>query len=231
MVLRLWTAPEDLGRAERTIADVCGEALEAGDRDRGLAAMRRVAMTSDDVAALRRWLDVGEARPGLSVDRDTRWIVVRRLVELGAEGSALVDREAAADRSSSGHQSALAARASRPEAAAKEEAWQQILDPHVSNRDFGAIVAGLWSTGQEELIEPYLDRYLEDAPRIAQRGQAFAAEVADAAPYVPMALPRFERFRDDLEDAAGRTDNTVLQRGWHDTVDDYDVGIRARRAG
>ncbi len=231
VVLPLWTAPEDLGTAERSIAAVCSEALEAGDGDRGLAAMRRVAMTSDDVSLLRRWLDSGEARPGLQVDRDTRWIVVRRLVKLGAEGDELVDREAAADRSSSGHQSALAARASRPLAQAKDEAWQKILDPQVSNRDFGAIVAGLWSTGQEELVEPYLDRYLEDAPRIAARGQAFAAEVADAAPHIPMALSRFKRFRDELEEAAGRTDNLVLQRGWHDTVDDYDVALRARRAG
>ena len=231
LVLPLWTAPEDLGAAERVIAGACTTALEAGDRDRGLAAMRRVAMMSDDLSVLRRWLDVGEARPGLSVDRDTRWIVVRRLVELGVEGDALIDREAAADRSSSGHQSALAARASRPEARAKEEAWNQLLDPHVSNRDFGAIVAGLWSSGQEELVEPYLDRYLEDAPRIARRGQAFAADVADAAPRVPMALPRFERFRDDLEAAAGHTDNTVLQRGWRDTVDDYDEALTVRRAG
>ncbi|HEX4685986.1 MAG TPA: aminopeptidase N, partial [Nocardioides sp.] len=231
LVLRLWTDPEDLPAGERVIAEVCTEALAAGDRDRGLAAMRRVAMTSDDVPLLRRWLDAGEARAGLEIDRDTRWLAVRRLVELDAEGDALIDREAAADRSSSGHQSALAARASRPLAQAKAEAWQQIVDPHVSNRDFGAIVAGLWSTGQEELVEPYLDRYLEDAPRIAGRGQAFAAEVADAAPHLPMALSRFEHFRDDLEAAAGRTDNTVLQRGWRDTVDDYDVALRARRAG
>jgi aminopeptidase N len=229
VVLPLWTAPEDLGAAERVIAEACSEALEAGDHDRGLAAMRRVAMTSDDVARLRGWLDSGEARPGLTVDRDTRWIVVRRLVELGAEGEALVDREAEADRSSSGHQSALAARASRPDARAKEQAWQQLVDPQVSNRDFGAIVGGLWTAGQEELVEPYLDRYLDEAPQIAKRGQSFALDVADSAPHMPMGLSRFERFRDDLEDAAGHTDNTVLQRGWRDTVDDYDVALRVRR--
>jgi aminopeptidase N len=231
VVLPSWTAPEHLAESERTIAQVCAAALEAGDRDRGLAAMRRVAMLSDDVALLRRWLEAGEARPGLVVDRDTRWIVVRRLVELGAEGDALVDREAEADRSSSGHQSALTVRASRPEARAKEDAWQKLVDPHVSNRDFDAIVAGVWTAGQEELVEPYLERYLDDAPRIAERGQAFALGVADAAPHLPMALPRFERFRDDLEDAAGRTGNVVLQRGWRDTVDDYDLALRVRRRG
>src|SRR5215212_3777766 len=231
LVLRLWTAPEDFHASEQAIATACREALEAGDPGRGLAAMRRVAMTSDDVALLRGWLRSGEARPGLPVDRDTRWIVVRRLIELGAEGDELVDREAAEDRSSSGHQSALAARASRPDAQAKEEAWQRLLDPQVSNRDFGAIVAGLWSANQEKLVAPYLDRYLQDAPGIARRGQAFAADVADAAPHLPMALSRLEHFRDELEAAATRTDNPVLRRGWRDTVDDYDVALRARGAG
>jgi aminopeptidase N len=230
-VLPSFTSPENLPAAERTIAAVCAEVLEAGDRDRGLAAMRRVASLSDDVALLRRWLASGEARPGLPVDRDTRWIVVRRLVALGAEGDDLVEREAGADRSASGHQSALAARASRPDPAAKEQAWQQLVDPQVSNRDFEAIVDGLWTAGQEDLVAPYLERYLTDAPTIAQRGQAFAADVADAAPALPMALDRFQRFRDELEAAADRADNTVLQRGWRDVVDDYDVALAVRRVG
>ena len=101
----------------------------------------------------------------------------------------------------------------------------------MSNRDFGAIVAGFWTAGQEELVAPYLERYLDDAPRIAGRGQAFAADVADAAPQLPMALPRLERFRNDLESAADRASNTVLARGWRDTVDDYDVALAVRRAG
>ena len=231
VVLPQWTSPESLPSAERVVAGVCAEALAAGDQARGLASMRRLGMLSDDVELLRGWLGTGEARPGLEVDRDTRWLVVRRLIELGAEGEAAIAREESADRSSSGHQSALAARATRPEAAAKEEAWQQLLDPQVSNRDFGAIVAGFWTAGQEDLVAPYLGRYLEDAPRIAGRGQAFAADVADAAPHFPMALPRLEGFRRDLESAARGASNTVLARGWHDTVDDYDVSLVVRRAG
>ena len=52
-------------------------------------------MLTEDVALLRGWLASGEARPGLDVDRDTRWLVVRRLVELGAEGEAAIEREEA----------------------------------------------------------------------------------------------------------------------------------------
>jgi aminopeptidase N len=228
VVLPQWTAPEAYADAERVVAEVCTEALEAGDSDRGLAAMRRLAQTTTDAGLLRRWLESGVARPGLEVDRDTRWLAVRRLVTLGEAGVDLVEAEAAADRTSSGHQSSLAALASRPDAAAKAEAWAAIVDPTVSNRDFEALVAGLWTPGQEELWAPYLGRYLEDGPRIAERGQAFAKEVGYAAPRAPMALERLQRLRDDLEAASERTHNTVLRRGWRDTVDDYDVALRVR---
>jgi aminopeptidase N len=231
LVVPQWTAPEALADAEQVVADVCAAALDAGDAGRGLAAMRRLAMTTTDVDVLRRWLESGAARAGLDVDRDTRWLVVRRLVELGASGRELIEAEAAADRSSNGHQASLAALAGRPESAAKEDAWQRICDSNVSNRDFTALVAGLWTPGQEELFAPYLDRYLEDAPRIAERSQSFADAAADAAPRTPMGLDRFRRFRDDLDVASTGTTNTVLRRGWEDTVDDYDVAIRVRRAG
>ena len=150
---------------------------------------------------------------------------------LGEAGVELVESEAADDRSSSGHQARLTALASRPEAAAKEEAWRSISDPAVSNRDFEALVAGLWTPGQEELFAPYVARYLEEGPHLAERGQAFAAEIAFAAPRTPMALERLQRLRDDLDAASERTDNTVLRRGWRDTVDDYDIALRVRAAG
>jgi aminopeptidase N len=231
MVLPQWTAPEALAAAESTVAAVCASALDAGDRDRSLAAMRGLAASTSDPALLRSRLQTDQARPGIPIDRDTRWVAVRRLVALGEEGSDLVAREAAADRSSSGYQASLTALASRPEAAAKADAWSQIVDPTVSNRDFDALVAGLWTPGQEDLCAPYLDRYLEDAPRVAQRSQSFAADIAFAVPRLPMGLARLEAFRDELDAASGRTDNTVLRRGWRDRVDDYDVALRVRTAG
>jgi aminopeptidase N len=89
-------------------------------------------------------------------------------------------------------------------------------------------VVGLWTPGQEDLVAPYVTRYIEEAPRLAARGQAFASEVAFSGPRMPMALDRLQRLRDDLEAASERTDNTVLRRGWRDAVDDYDVALRVR---
>jgi aminopeptidase N len=231
LVLAQWTAPEALPAAERSVSAVAQEALEAGDAARGLAAMRRIAATTHDVELLRRWLASGEARPGLALDRDTRWMVVRRLVVLGEAGDDLVEREATDDRTASGHESALAARASRPTAEAKAGAWASLHDPKISNRDFGAVVFGLWTPGQEELTAPYLARYLEEAPAIAARGQAFSLDVGDATPRFPMALPRLESYRQALATAAEDLDNTVLRRQWDDTYDDLGVALRVRKAG
>ena len=230
-VLAQWTAPEALAAAERSVCAVAQEVLEAGDADRALAAMRRIAATSHDVDLLRRWLASGEARPRLAVDRDTRWMVVRRLVVLGEAGDDLVDREETDDRSASGRESALAARASRPDAAAKADAWTKLHDPRISNRDFGAVVFGLWTPGQEDLTVPYLDRYLDEAPGIAARGQSFSLDVGDATPRFPMALPRLESYRQALPTAAENLDNTVLRRSWDDTFDDLGVVLRVRQAG
>ena len=119
VVLPQWTSPEAYPDAERVVAEVCAAALAAGDADRGLAAMRRLAQTTADATLLRGWLDSGEARPGLEVDRDTRWLAVRRLVVLGEADTDLVEAEAATDRTSNGHQSSLTALASRPDPAAK----------------------------------------------------------------------------------------------------------------
>ncbi len=226
-----WTAPESWSDSEQVVAEVCRRVLDSGDADRRLAALRRLAETSADVDLLQGWLSSGVAGDGLAVDRDTRWLAVRRLAVLGAAGAELVAAEAAADHSSNGHQASLTALASRPEASAKAEAWARLIDPAVSNRDFEALVAGLWTPGQADLCAPYVKRYLEEAPALAARGQAFASDVAFAAPRFPMAMERLRTLRDDLEAAADRTDNTVLRRGWRDTVDDYDVALRVRSAG
>ena len=102
----------------------------------------------------------------------------------------------------------------------------------MSNRDFEALVAGLWTPGQEELCAPYVARYLARRPRIAERGQAFAAggrlrraADADAAGPAPGAARRPRGRR-----PSGPTTPSCAAAGGT-TVDDYDVALRVRRAG
>ena len=93
------------------------------------------------------------------------------------------------------------------------------------------MVFGLWTPGQEDLTVPYLDRYLDEAPAIAARGQSFSLDVGDATPRFPMALPRLESYRQALATAAENLDNTVLRRSWDDAFDDLGVTLRVRQAG
>ena len=163
-------------------------------------------MTSDDVDLLRRWLDVRRGAPGAR--RSTATPAGSSYAGSscsGPPGDDLVDAEAAADRSSSGHQSSLDG-AGQPAGRGRQGrgVGRGSSTPHVSNRDFEALVAGLWTPGQEELVAPYVARYLEDAPRIAAaRVRRSRQEVAFAAPRMPMALDRLQRLRDDLEAASG----------------------------
>ena len=233
-VLPQWTAPEALAEAERTVADVCATALAEGDTEREAwprcvgSRGRRPTPT-----CCRTWLVVGRGstgaggRPRHPVARRTPPGHARR----GRRGPGRAARQPPTAPPAATSPS-LTALASRPDAAAKADAWTRLIDPSVSNRDFEALVTGLWTPGQEELCEPYVARYLGEAPRIAAAraglragGGVRCAAVADGRSSGSSGCVTTSR-RPPLT-----TDNTVLRRGWRDLVDDFDVALRVRRAG
>ena len=64
VVLPQWTSPERYPDAERVVAEVCAAALAAGDTDRGLAAMRRLAQTTARRDPAARLAGVRRGAPG-----------------------------------------------------------------------------------------------------------------------------------------------------------------------
>ena len=112
---------------------------------RQLAAARVAVAASADVPLLRGWL-AGDGLPaGLTVDTELRWTVLERLALLGDVDGAEIDAAAAADHSSHGAVHAAKCRASRPDAAAKAEAWAAMLgDPDVPNYELYALAEGFW---------------------------------------------------------------------------------------
>jgi aminopeptidase N len=111
---------------------------------------------------------------------------------------------------------AAAALAARPSAAAKAEAWALASDPDIGNRLLTAVLDGLWSPTQADLVAPYVDRYLREAPDWCKRGQGFAHVVGRARP--PLLLTDAQRSVLD-EQLAGDLP-TVLRRSWSDWRDD-----------
>ncbi len=110
----------------------------------------------------------GTARiPGLTVDTDLRWSLLRRLAATGRAGDAEIDAELERDPTIAGRRHAAASRAAMPDAAHKAAAWALLAD----SQDLGAqgvdeVSRGFAQPDQAELLAPYAERYLAVLPTI-----------------------------------------------------------------
>jgi aminopeptidase N len=137
------------------------------------------ARTGDSLDFLSGLLDGSEQLPGLVVDADLRWSLTTALARAGRFGESEIAAAAAADPTITGAERAAAARAARPDAAAKESAWQQsMMDPSTSNETARSIATSFHRAGQEELLAPYLQRYLDAAGDSWERLGSHKAAVA-----------------------------------------------------
>ncbi|HEV2890416.1 MAG TPA: aminopeptidase N [Frankiaceae bacterium] len=105
--------------------------------------------------------------PGLVVDTELRWHLVRNLAARGAIGEDVIAAEAERDPTAAGARHAVAARAARPTAEAKAEAWASIMDdPKLPNAMLSATMGGFQQADQAELLAPYAQRYFDAIERI-----------------------------------------------------------------
>ncbi len=126
----------------------------------------RAARTEQGAADLEALLDGSLDLVGLEVDTDLRWTLVGELARLGRADDARIEEELARDTTISGRQFAAAARAAMPTAEAKAEAWQRaMLDPDTPNETHRSIVLSFMRTGQDEVLAPYVDAYLDAVER------------------------------------------------------------------
>ncbi|CUR62582.1 Aminopeptidase [metagenome] len=119
------------------------------------AAHRDAAL--DDLIGL---LDGSFSVEGLAIDQDMRWVLITALAKAGRFGDAEIDAELEVDKTISGKEQAAAARASQPTPEAKEAAWNAILDPTTPNETSREIAFSIFRFGQEDVLEPYLEKFL-----------------------------------------------------------------------
>ena len=129
----------------------------------------------DEVAGL---LAGSRAVDGLVVDTDLRWSLLTALAAHGRATEDEIATELAGDRTISGQERAAAARAARPTAAAKAEAWEQILDPDTPNETQRSVVVAFARAGQEDVLAPYAQAYLDTAADLHERLGTQKAQVA-----------------------------------------------------
>ena len=119
-----------------------------------------LATTPEQVALLRGLLDGTQEVPGLAVDAELRWHLLQRLVVLGEADVEQIEAEHQRDRTAAGERHVAAARAARPTAEAKEEAWAlAVHDESLPNAVQAAVISGFSQPEQADLLEGYVERY------------------------------------------------------------------------
>ncbi|MET0422966.1 MAG: aminopeptidase N [Actinoplanes sp.] len=195
---------------------------------RQLAAARGLIGATVDTPRLRDWLAGRNVPAGLSIDDDLRWLIVYRLVVLGAADLAAVDAEFERDRSSSGEQWAARCRAAVPDAAAKAAAWESIVaDTKLSNRLTELTASGFWQAEQVELLAPYVPRYFAEMPEMMRLRSGMSAERTAGAAY-PHLVVSSETRRLAAELLAREDLDPLLRRVVLDADDDLRRALEAR---
>ncbi len=148
---------------EQGLYDRLGQTEPGSDAQLTLArAFATAANPGWGADLLANWLGEEGLPPGLSLDLDLRWLVVGQLARLGRIDEAGIDAEQRRDTSSAGAERAAGARAARPDATAKREAWRLAVEADtVTNKVQEAICGSFWQRGQSELLAPYAERYLQ----------------------------------------------------------------------
>ena len=148
---------------EQGLRRLLDEAEPGSDAQLTFARTYARAARSDEAAgALEALLDGSLRFEGLEVDTDLRWAVLGELARLGRVDEARIEQELAGDNTISGQESAAAALASLPTPEAKATAWRRaMLDPETPNETHRSIVTSFMRVGQEDVLAPYVDAYLD----------------------------------------------------------------------
>ncbi|HEX6351598.1 aminopeptidase N [Actinophytocola sp.] len=155
----------------------------ATESDQQLAfvnALTGSVLTEAQIAVLRGWLDGSASLPGLVVDTDLRWRLLHALVAHDAATEDEIEAALSADPTATGRRQAERARALRPVADVKAEAWRRAVhDDELPNAINEAIIAGFSHPAQKELLAPYVSRYFADVAEVwARRSSERAQPVA-----------------------------------------------------
>ncbi len=157
------------------------------------------AMTPEQLALASGLLDGSRDVPGLVVDTELRWHLVRSLAAAGAADEHTIAAEAELDRTDRGARHAAAALAARPTPGAKDAAWSTIVeDTSQPLALVEEVMGGFQQVDQEELLAPFVARYFEALPEVWDR-----RDLPDALAFSRAMYPRLAVERDTLERTDG----------------------------
>ena len=184
-----------------------------------------------DVPTLHGWLRDRAVPPGLVLDTELRWQVVRRLCVLGDLAEGDVAAELARDHTAAGERHAEYARAARPDPEAKHRAWGEAMtDLALSNHQTEAMAGGFWQLEQVELCRSYVPRYFDEIraaweQRSPQVARSLASQLYPSVVVEQEVLDRTTEFLGDGTLPPGLR-RVVLER-----ADDLRRAVAARAVG
>jgi aminopeptidase N len=149
------------------------------------------AATPEQLDLIAGLLDRSTEMPGLAVDAELRWAILRRLAVTGRAGDAEIRDELRRDPTDAGTRHAAACHAAVPDAAHKAAAWHLLAE----TGELGALGAvecsrGFIQTEHADLLAPYAERYFNALPVIwATRGEHIRAVLGRLLFPYPVASP------------------------------------------
>jgi aminopeptidase N len=162
-------------------------------------------LDKDILATIRGWLDETTPLPGLTVDADLRWRLLRALTAHDKADLSDIDAERARDDTAAGRRQAEWARALRPTDAAKAEAWRRaVSDDDLPNAVSDAIISGFSHPAQKKLLTAYVQRYFADVAGVWARRSSERAQ--------PVVLGLFPAWAVNQETVTAANDWLTVER-------------------
>ncbi len=204
-VMAVAADPQWLPVGKKQLATAALELLRAAEpgSDHQLAWMQLLgwtAVTDEQLDFLAGLLSGGIEVPGLTVDTELRWALLRRLAAVGRADDADIDAELARDPTDAGRRHAAACRAAIPDAEHKAEAWRLMAETEeLGHEGVLAVAAGFAQPEHADLLAPYAEKYFEVLPAIWEtRGDHLKRLLGDGLfPYSaasPELLSRVDEF-------------------------------------
>jgi aminopeptidase N len=168
----LWSPDAERPELLAAVAATCRKL--AGDADRRQVVLRTLARTAADLDEVA-WL---QDRAGDDVD--LRWRALARKAELGGAVDAEIDALLGVDPDPDAWVRATSVRAASPDPAVKQSVWETLIVARsVPIGEVKQVTAAFWRPGQEAVLAPYAERYLELAPQLHRGGMTPAMVFAN----------------------------------------------------
>ena len=165
---------------EQGLRRLVNESDSGSDHQLAFVRAFTVAACSDEgVTLVEALLDGGVTLDGVTIDTDLRWAMVSALAASGRMDRKAVLSELDRDHTITGQERAAAAMAMIPTAEAKSDAWNDaIVRDDVPNETQRSIAFAFHVAGQDEVLEPFVKKYLEVASTIWEEKGTQRATVA-----------------------------------------------------